>query len=558
MLGDVDLTVREGDRIGLVGENGSGKSTLLALLGQQRDPEAGEVTWRSGLRLTAVEQFINPDLTGLTTLDAVLDRTSTETGAARHDAEALLASLGFSTAELGYRVGDLSGGQQNRLMFARAIIDEPDVVLFDEPTNHLDIESILVFERAILALRAGFLLISHDRDFLDAVTTRTLFLRDERLYDYSMPYSGAAAQLAEDDAAAAERRRNQDRAIESLRASAKRIANWSRINESEKLARKARSMERRVERMEEDRTFVTRGSDLNLELDTGSMKAGRMLAIEQHRVAREQSLLFGVEHLVIRPGDRVALLGHNGVGKTTFIEQLVAAFAQDGQTPSVSFNPRCRLGYYDQELASLNPKRTLLDTVLAETDARDQAAVRALIHAGFAYREHGKPVSVLSGGERARLMFLCMRLNEPNFLILDEPTNHIDIAGKESLETQLIEASATLIITSHDRRFVDAVANRFVLISNGTLTELDRPETFYTQTLARSAPASAHNAETATTGPAAAENSEEAGSEEALLERLIELEALLEDDLARKPKFQKPQRQAQWREEIQHIRDRLP
>ena len=163
-----------------------------------------------------------------------------------------------------------------------------------------------------------------------------------------------------------------------------------------------------------------------------------------------------------------------------------------------------------------------------------------------------KPVAVLSGGERARLMFLCMRLNEPNFLILDEPTNHIDIAGKESLETQLNEGGATLIITSHDRRFVNAMANRFVLISNRELVELDRAEAFYRQTLARSAPPPSPDP---VTKVADAQTGME--SDDALLERLIELETLLDDDLARNAKFQKPQRQAAWREEIDQNRVRL-
>ena len=193
----IDLTVQDGDRIGLVGENGCGKSTLLSILGRQRAPESGDLTWRAALRLSSVEQFLDPALAPRTALEATLDRLDSSTlESSQHAAEALLSRLGFAPRELTYRAGDLSGGQQNRLMFARAVINEPELVLFDEPTNHLDVESIPFFDETMRSLSAGFVLISHDRDFLAAVTTRALFLRDGRLYDYAMPYSAAVIRIA--------------------------------------------------------------------------------------------------------------------------------------------------------------------------------------------------------------------------------------------------------------------------------------------------------------------------------------------------------------------------
>ncbi len=542
----ISLTVNTGDRIGLIGENGSGKSTLLRVLNRTIPADRGEVIWNNSLHLATVEQFVPPALLESTLFDALRERLGEQNGA--NDTflvASLLAQMGFSQAEFTHQVADLSGGQQNRLMFARAVITEPNVILFDEPTNHLDLRSILFFEAALTTMRAAFVLISHDRAFLDAVTGRTLFLRDRRIYDYGQPYSRARELLEADDASAASRRRSEERTISSLKESAKRIANWSRINESEKLARKARSMERRIEKLESDKTFVTRESDLHLTLGTEATRANRVLSVENHQVSYGDTPLFDVESLIIRPGDRVALLGHNGTGKSTFIRTLVNRFETDREGTGMRFNPQCKLGYYDQEMMTLDPALSLLDTVRQHTTDNDHAVTQALIGTGFPYAELGKTVSMLSGGERARLMFLCIRLQQPNFLILDEPTNHIDIAGKESLEAQLIAADATLLITSHDRRFVEAIANRYVVIEDGHLVEATSPLRFHTETItpAGSVPAdSAPRVEL---------------QEEDLLSRLVELESLLAADQARKQRFQKPAMQAQWQAEIAELYNRL-
>jgi ABC-type multidrug transport system ATPase subunit len=185
-----------------------------------------------------------------------------------------------------------------------------------------------------------------------------------------------------------------------------------------------------------------------------------------------------------------------------------------------------------------------------------------LINAGFAYQDHERRVSVLSGGERARLMFLTLRLNRPNFLIMDEPTNHIDIDGREELEAQLAESGATLLMTSHDRRFIDNVANRFVLVSEGRLGEISEPDEFYQ--LAAMGQADAHNpsamAASARTEAAASSSRQSAhpgDDDDKLLERIVELEALLEADRARKPKFQKPRLQDAWAKELADLNGRL-
>ncbi|MEM7019750.1 MAG: ATP-binding cassette domain-containing protein, partial [Pseudomonadota bacterium] len=278
----LDLTINEQEKIGLVGYNGTGKSTLLALLAGELSADDGEVTRRRNMVIATVEQFLPESLHGLSLLMAALDKLSPairETEAYR--AEIVLGNLNFKTAEFDTPVSGLSGGQQNRLMIARALISEPDLILFDEPTNHLDLTNLLLLENFLQeGYHGAFLMVSHDREMLDKVTNKTLFLRDQKIYSFDLPYTKARQKLTEHDIAAAQRRESEERKIESLRSSAKRLAMWGKVYDNEKLARKAKSMEKRVERMEGEKTFVTRGHTMQLDLDTAELRAKRVLHIE--------------------------------------------------------------------------------------------------------------------------------------------------------------------------------------------------------------------------------------------------------------------------------------
>jgi ATPase subunit of ABC transporter with duplicated ATPase domains len=468
-----------------------------------------------------------------------------------YKAEKLLHSLGFSEAEFEFRVGDLSGGQQNRLMFARAVINEPNLILFDEPTNHLDMKTLVFFETYLKKMKTAFLIISHDRSFLDGVTQRTVFLRDQRLYEFSMPYSEAKQALAEHDEAAAQKLKQEEKTIKQLTASAKRLATWGKVYDNEDLAAKAKSMEKRIEKLEADKTFVSRGSGLKLELEVKESRANRALQVELHEIiAPDQKSLFSIEDFYLRPGDRVALLGHNGAGKSTFIRQLVEAYDQESRG-SIRFNPQCELGYYDQELSTLAPTHNLLSYLREACHRGTETEYKAgLIHAGFKFSDHDKKVAVLSGGEKARLMFLAIRINQPNFLLLDEPTNHIDIQRKEELEDQILESNATVLITSHDRTFVDNITTRYVMIQNQQLVELNYPHEFYQLLLdsKQSQTPKAHQTSAIT---------DQADNEEEWLAQLIELEDKLEADLQRKPKFQKTARHEEWRAAIKSLKAQL-
>lgn len=556
----LSFSINEGSKVGLVGHNGAGKSTLLSILSGALESDEGDISRSHQLQLETVEQFLPAELLHQQLLDCLLDKIPTEDrDFSLYKAEKLLDTMGFSVSELGYRVGDLSGGQQNRLMFARAVISEPNLILFDEPTNHLDMKTLVFFEEYLQAMSASFVIISHDRAFLDAVTDRTVFLRDERLYEFSLPYSKAKKALQDHDEAAAQRLKQEEKTIKQLSESAKRLATWGKVYDNEKLAAKAKTMEKRIEKLEESKTFVSRGPGLSLTLDMQGSRANRALQVEHHNVlSPDNEVLFHIEDFYMRPGDRVALLGHNGAGKTSFIHQLTRSFAA-GDSQTIRFNPQCELGYYDQEIERLDSAHSLLESLRANCIKGTETDFKAgLIHAGFPYADMDKKVGVLSGGEMARLMFLIIRLNRPNYLILDEPTNHIDIQGKEELEAQIIESNATVLITSHDRSFVDNIAERYVVIQNGKLIEINNPATFYREAL-RSSPA-AHAP--GTSGQAAVRKvdsaaDQSASSEDELLARLVALEDKLAADLERKPKFQKPRLQEAWRLEIEGLQQQL-
>jgi len=552
----LDLAISVGDRLGLVGHNGSGKSTLLDILAGAREADSGHISRGRNLRLARVEQFMPPALARLSLLETVADACPADE---MWRAAALLEQLGFPEHRQGQRASELSGGQLNRLMLARALVQQPQLLLLDEPTNHLDLATLSVFERSLQDFRGAILLVSHDRAFLDQVTTTTLVLRDHRIYRFELPYSRARVELEQMDAAAAHRHAVEEKKISSLRTSAKRMADWGRTYDNEDLARRAKSMFRRVERMEEDRTFVTKGSPLDLELSVAGGRGNRVITLENLTVGygegAEATVLFRIDECYLRPGERVALLGHNGVGKTTLIRYLVSAFAESSLPDErLRINPQTRLGYYDQELQEAAGDVSLFDFVANEIAREDQGIVQTLIAAGFAFEAHQTPMASLSGGERARALFARLSLLRPNFLILDEPTNHIDIEGREQLEAQLLGSDAAVLFTSHDREFVRGVAQRFLVIEDNGLVEVMDPEAFF----AGSIDAGVVQQDTpANLG--GTDNQERAVelAEDELLERIEFLEQKLADDEARKPKFQKPQRQSEWRAELQLLLSRL-
>ena len=471
-------------RTALVGENGAGKSTLLKCLLGELDLMEGQIVRSRGLKIGYVPQETPPDLAPLTVREALERALPVADGSEDWKVDVLLDEIGVSYETAQQLFGALSGGWQRLLLIAAAArLSEPDLLILDEPTNHLDLSNINTLERWLESERLPMLIVSHDREFLQRTTTRTLFLRSDGAHSFKVPFVEAREALLQRDAADAARRQLESKEIERLQKVAARYRVWGVKND--KFHKRAKATEKRIERIEADRTSAYSARERRLELHDGEMDAKVALRLQGLEVATPDAArrLFTIERFGVGMGDRIALLGINGSGKSTLLSLLADAFDPavrhyDGAAP-IRFNPQARLAYFDQRMADLPLRASLLDYVSSAEGATDRDANALLAKAGFAYMRIKGPIADLSHGERARLVFLRMKLTRPNLYLLDEPTNHLDIEGQEDLEAQLYASDSACVFVSHDRYFTRSVANRFVEIRKGRLVEIDDPEPFF-------------------------------------------------------------------------------
>jgi ATPase subunit of ABC transporter with duplicated ATPase domains len=326
------------------------------------------------------------------------------------------------------------------------------------------------------------LIVSHDREFLQRCTTRTLFLRSDGAHGFKAPFLEAREALLERDAADAVRQQLEAKEIDRLQKVAARYRVWGVKNDA--FHKRAKATEKRIERIEADRTEAYSARERRLELHDGEIDAKVALRIQGYPVrAPDGRLLFTIDRLNLAAGDRIALLGVNGSGKSTLLNALAQAWDPDqehydGQA-ALRFNPQSRLVYFDQRMADLPLRTSLLDYVVSAEGATDREANALLAKAGFPFTRIKGPIGDLSHGERARLVFLRMKLLRPNLYLLDEPTNHLDIEGQEALEAQLDGSDVSCIFVSHDRYFTRTAATRFLEIRKGRLLEVESPDTFF-------------------------------------------------------------------------------
>jgi ATPase subunit of ABC transporter with duplicated ATPase domains len=555
LLADVTLTLKKGDRLGLIGHNGCGKSTLLKLLDGSVSPKSGRVAVANHCLLARVEQHLPEQLYPLSLLEAVLARLDeSQRHAERWRAETLLASMGFSAGDWLLYAGTLSGGQHTRLLLARALITEPDLLLLDEPGNHLDLPTLLWLEQFLRGWNGSFVLVSHDAHLLDNVTNGTWILRDRSLSFFQLPCSQARAALAERDRTDGHRHQAEQKEIDRVAASAKRLATWGKVYDNEDLARKAKQMEKRVDRLKEEQTELSAGSQWQLVLHGERLPADRLLEMENLPVspAPDAAPLFRLPLQRVKSGDRVAIIGRNGCGKSSLLRLLWQQYQIPERMAAIRLHPRVQLGYYDQTLHQLRDTDTLLDALEPFAPLSEQDRKMALIGAGFPWLRHRQTVSTLSGGERSRLLFVGLTLARYSLLMLDEPTNHLDMEGKEALAETLQTFAGGVLLVTHDRALIAKSCNRFWLIDKGELSEWHDPEAMYALLTAE------ETGETRPDIPAESARALSVNHElEACLERLVDVEILLAEDLARREKHQKPALQQEWRREITALNARL-
>jgi ATPase subunit of ABC transporter with duplicated ATPase domains len=475
---DLDLTLGKGDRLGLVAANGRGKSTLLRLIAGEGEPTTGEITRARGLRVGLTTQDVPTDLLPLTFRAAVmgdLDPDESWRG------DIALDDFEVPDALRERPLAALSGGWQRTAMLARVWLGEPDVLLLDEPTNHLDLSRIGWLERWIAALPRDMavILASHDRAFLDAVCTRTLFLRPEASEVFALPYTRARTALDEADAARERRFQNDIARADQLRRQAAKLKNIGINSGSDLLVVKTKQLTERAEKLEAAaRPAHKEQSSGAIRLAGAGSHARALLTLDDAEIsAPDGRVLFRTGKLWISPGERVVVLGPNGAGKSRLLAAVQAAIG--GAPGAIRAAPALRPGISDQELTQLAADRTPREAITRRSDIGDQRARALLADAGMEIAAQDAPIARLSGGQKARLAMLVLRLVQPNFYVLDEPTNHLDIEGQEALETELSAQEAAALVVSHDRRFVTGIGTRFWLIDGKRLREVEGPEEYF-------------------------------------------------------------------------------
>ncbi len=508
VLRSAHLELRPGDRWALIGRNGAGKTTVLRLLLGQESADGGDVYLRPGVRVAALEQDLGAapgatvldlaeaafadlekmerDLAGLEAeglddperyarweaLHEVFERRGGYARRARRDA--VLHALGFAGRE-GDVVSRLSGGERTRLGLSRVLMAQPDVLLLDEPTNHLDMAMRDWLVGFVARYPGSAILVSHDRAFLDGASDRTAEVdRGELRSGQGNPsqYREARAEQARIEART---RVNQLKEHDRLSEAATQMRRWA--GQSEKLHRRARAMERRVERMEEEMLPEERRAAPTTRFTFPCPPSVDVVLHAKHLSARYGRSLFQDVELLLRRGERVAVVGPNGAGKTTLLRILMGQRDADDPRAQVAWGTRVRVAYYDQDLSGVDPEATLVQELVrwvGEMQAHD-----LLGRFMFPYAAQFKRVADLSGGERARLALLKLSLTEANVLVLDEPTNHLDVEMIEALEAALQAYEGTVILVSHDRRFLHALATRVWEVEAGALHDYEGDWGFY-------------------------------------------------------------------------------
>ncbi len=508
VLRDASLEVREGQRLALIGRNGSGKSTVLRLLMGLEEPDKGLVVRARDVvlgmldqdpefgptdtvRQVAEEAFVELDAldaqlkaleaAGLDDperferwerLHAVFERRGGYSRRARRDG--VLAALGFGGRHDDL-VKDLSGGERTRLGLARLLMTQPDVLLLDEPTNHLDMDMRSWLEGYLARYPGAAVVVSHDRAFLDgACDTTAEVSRGELRVGAGNPTAYRAAR-EEAERIQAATRANQEKESARLHAAAEQMKRWA--GQNAKLHRRAKAMLGRAERFDAQMVDELPRGERTTRFTFACDESGDIVLTARHLTQRFERTLFEDVSVELRKGDRVALVGPNGAGKTTFLRTLLGDLPSSDPRAQVTTGARVRLGYYDQDLRGVDDDATLFEELLRRMG--DREAHDALGRFMFPYEAQFKKVKDLSGGERARLALLLLTLGRYNLLVLDEPTNHLDVEMIEALEDALHAYQGTLLVVSHDRRFLASLVDRVWEVEGGGFRAYEGDWSFY-------------------------------------------------------------------------------
>lgn len=505
LLKDINFTVEDREAVGLIGINGCGKSTLLNIItgseGFDKTPEGlgsvniagkasiGFLRQNSGLNseLTIGEEMKNAFAPLLETLDKmkVLEKKMADGGdidSISHEYAELssyfeardgyridvkikqvLNGMGFGSTPTDRVISTLSGGEKTRLALAKLLLEEPNLLILDEPTNHLDFETLMWLEDYLKGYKGAIIIVSHDRYFLNKVCTRICEIEQGRLTSYRGDYSSYLVQ----------KKMNSERQLKEYEAQQKEIAkledyvakNLVRASTS-KMAKSRQHMLDRIERIDKPLMY-TKPPKIKLEYDIEPTK-DIVRVVDCPLVVGEgadKKELIKSLTMNVRRGEHVAIIGANGIGKTSILKLIQGIIPHEGG--NISWGGNVKISYFEQEHAILDHHKTVLEEIMDRYPRLSEQQARSVLGAVLLTGENVfKPISVLSGGERAKLCFAIMALNRGNVLVLDEPTNHLDLSTKEVLEDALAEFGGTIILVSHDRYLLNKVASRIIEIKH--------------------------------------------------------------------------------------------
>ena len=502
---DVSFDVEERDKVGFIGANGVGKTTLFKILNGEISPVSGTVTFSKNVRPGYMEQHAcnNPRADVYHELLSVFDYLSdmeTEISALAHQIDnksgnldelverqtmlieqferaggltyksrtrSALLGLGFSENDFTMPVGNLSGGQRSKLCLAKLLLSQSNMLLLDEPTNHLDIDAIAWLEGFLRDFKGAMIIISHDRYFLDNVTNKTIELEHNRAMVYTGSYSEFVKKKESVNESLKNKYEHDLKEIKRIEGIVEQQKRWGQAHNFITAASKQKEADRIKDQLVAPESEL---ETMRMHFKPRCESGNDVLICKNLAKSFDDKQLFKNVDIHIRKGERVFIIGGNGCGKTTLFRILT------GKTPMDSgeydYGANVEIGYFDQMQQNLDLSKTALDEVWDTFPNMTQTEVRSAL-ASFLFKgdEVFKPLSKMSGGERARVSLLKLMLKGSNFLLLDEPTNHLDASSREELEKTLLDYSGTMLIVSHDRYFINKIADRILLLTNNGVKE---------------------------------------------------------------------------------------